>query len=129
VRISPALIGLLAAGVMTACSSSAAKGSDPYCQHLTTVSHRLAGAQQDLFTSGARNQGALSQIVGELQGLQKGAPAGISRALAELATAYQQAEAALQHPTKRAQQQLAHVAHVLSTDGKQVNEYVTSKCT
>jgi hypothetical protein len=129
VRISTPLIGLLLAGMVTACSSSGSKGADPYCEHLSSVSQRLTSAQQDLFSSGATGQKALSRIVDELQGLQKGAPEDISKALAGLVTAYQQAEQVLQHPTKQGRQQLTRVANTLSTDGRKVRDYVTSKCT
>jgi hypothetical protein len=128
VRISSPLIGLLAAGLLTACSSGS-KGADPYCQHLADVGQRLASAEQDLFQGGAREQSALSHIVGELQDVEKGAPADISKALAALATAFEQARGALQDRTAQGREQLAEIAHVLSTDGKKVSEYVTSKCT
>lgn len=126
-HISTALIGLLVVSATAACSSGS-KGSDPYCEHLADASQRLATAEQDLFTSGATDQGALPRIVTELQDVQKGAPADISKALAELVGAFQQAEQALQHPTKHGRQQLAQVANVLSVDGKKVSDYVTSKC-
>ena len=122
------LVGLLVAGAIAGCSSGSNESS-PYCRHLSDVSSRLARAQQDLFQNGERGQAALSRIVTELQGLQRDAPAEIRQALAELVTAFQEADQALQQPGKAAQQQLADAAHVLSTDGRKVTDYVASKCT
>lgn len=126
-RIRRALRGLLIVGVMTACSSGS-DTSDAYCEQLTATSHRLASAEQDLFTGGAKSQAALARIVGELQGLQRDAPREIRSALDRLGTAFQRAEQAIQHPAEQGREQLDEVAAVLAADGKTVSDYVTSKC-
>lgn len=113
---------------MTACSNGS-KGPDPYCEKLTAISHRLVSAQRDLFANRANGPAALSQIVGQLQEVQTRAPADIRDALSQLVTAFQTAEQALQHATKNSRQQLGQAAGVLSTDGKQVGDYVAQKCT
>jgi hypothetical protein len=95
---------------------------------LTAISHRLVGAERDLFTNRANGPTALSRIIGQLQDVQTGAPAEIRRALTELVTAFQSAEQALQHSTKQSRQQLAQAASVLSVDGKKVGDYAAQKC-
>jgi hypothetical protein len=129
VRICTALIGLLVAGASSACSGSASKGPDPDCEHLKAVSRRLASAEQDLVTGRANERAALSRIVTELEGLRKGAPEDIDKALSELAGAFRQAEPALQHRNGRSREELARAATVLAADGRKVSSYVTSKCT
>lgn len=95
---------------------------------LTAISHRLVGAQRDLFSDRANGPAALSRITGQLQDVQKGAPAGIRQALTELVSAFQTAEQALQHSTEQSRQQLVQAASVLSRDGKKVGDYAAQKC-
>ena len=130
-RARTALAALVVLGVSTACSSSSSGGSkntDPYCAKLAAVDKRLVSAEQDFFTGGGGGQLALARIVEELQGLQPGSPSDIRAALAELVAAFQRAEPALQHPAEQGRQKLAAAAQVLSTDGKKLSDYVTSKC-
>lgn len=131
-RARTALAALLVLGVSTACSSSSrsggSKNTDPYCVKLAAVSKRLVSAEQDFFTGGGGGQLALARIVGELQGLQASSPPDIRAALADLVAAFQRAEPALQDPAKHGRQELAAAAQVLSTDGKKLSDYVTSKC-
>jgi len=130
VHFRKALVGLLVAAAITGCSSGSNE-SNPYCEHLSDVSTRLANAQQNLFRNGAGGAGssaALARIVGELQSLQSDAPVGLRQALAHLIMAFQQAERALRAPSNESRQQLTDAAHVLSVDGKKVTDYVVSKC-
>jgi hypothetical protein len=130
VHVRTALAALLVIGVSTACSSSSdgSKNPDPYCVKLAAVSNRLVSAEQEFFTGGGSGQEALARIVGELQSLQSDSPPDIRAALADLVSAFQRAEPALQDPSKQGRQKLAAAAQVLSTDGKKLSEYVTSKC-
>jgi hypothetical protein len=126
-RTALAVLLVIGAG-STACSSDGSKQADPYCTKLTAVSRRLVSAEQDLFRGGGSGQQAVAAIVAELRDVQSGAPAGIRGALAHLATAFQRAEPALAQPTGQGRKDLADAAHVLSTDGKKLSDYVTSKC-
>lgn len=125
VQFRVALVWLLIVGGIAACTSSSQK-PNPACERLTGISNRLANAQRDLYTRGTA---ALPQLVGELQSLQAGAPADVRQSLASLITAFQRAQQALQHPgSKNAHKELARVADVVSTDGKNVSDYAAARC-
>jgi hypothetical protein len=125
VQIRAALVSLLIVGGIAACASSSQK-PNPACERLTGISNRLANAQRDLYTRGSA---ALPQLVGELQSLQAGAPTDVRQSLAKLVTAFQRAQQALAHPgSKNAHKELARMASVVSTDGKNVSDYATAQC-
>lgn len=127
-HIRAALVGLLVVGGIAACTSSSEE-PNPACERLTGISNRLATAQRDLYTGGARGSAALPQLIAELQSLQAGAPADVRQSLANLVTAFQRAQQALQHPaSKNAHDELARVADVVSSDGKNVSEYAAAQC-
>ena len=108
--------------------SSGTKSLSPFCAKLSAAGQRIQQAQVKLYTSSGGDSAAVNALVTELDGLKDGAPAAIKAALGDLASAFQDAQTLLAHPSSADSTQLATIGSKLASDARQISSYVTSKC-
>jgi hypothetical protein len=99
-----------------------------FCTQLVAAGQRLVAAESALYSTGSGSSTAITKVVGELKTLGTGAPSDIKAALGDMVGAFQDAENVLTHPTSQNQSQLASLGVKLADDGKQISNYVATKC-
>jgi hypothetical protein len=116
---------LSSTGPPTALATGTA-GLSANCAKLATTAAKISEAELALYTGGSST--AVSTLTTELKSLQSVAPAQLRPAIDDLINGFAIAADVLAHPTNENKAQLAALSARLSTDGKQVSDYVVAQC-
>lgn len=118
---------------LTGCGGSGDKPSSGMteitldCQKYADTARRITEAQTALYQRQGGTE-AVDRLLAELDGLRAGAPADVKAALAELGTAFRQAQQVLAAPTPGHAAALGDLGPKLAEDSRKVTAYIVSRC-
>jgi hypothetical protein len=100
------------------------------CPEYEAIATRIVDTQSQLYapSSDADPQEAIDQLLGELESLQQGAPAGVQEAVTNLAAGFRQAAELLASPEGQNQTELLTLATALSEDSQKITSYIAQQC-
>lgn len=118
------------------CSSSDDKPSSGMtrmtvdCKQYADTAKKITDAQSELYNPAGGSSGtqAVDDLLGELAGLEKGAPSDVKAALVEMSDAFRKAQNVMSHPSQDDAAALAALGPKLSKDSQKITAYVVSQC-
>lgn len=100
------------------------------CAQYADTAKKITDAQTELYSSagGTPSTRAVDDLLGELDALEKGAPADVKAALVQMRDAFRKAQAMMAHPSQDDAAALSALGPELSKDSQKITAYVVSRC-
>lgn len=127
---------LLTAAACTSKAHDISKPSDTplppivvHCAKFEATAKKISDAQGALYgtVKGDAHQ-AVETLATELTALESGAPSDVKSALADMISAFRNAEELLKNPTADNKKTASDLAKKLSADGQKITKYFTTHC-